>query len=85
MTITEEQGRLVNAPTVWVVMGSDFPDSVWEDEAAAEDYSTAKNNEDKNKKKHGGSRIYYRVYGMKVHQTKPKASADNDTVHDPCR
>lgn len=46
---------------VFVVMGNDFPDSVWDTEEAAEKYCEAQRND-----KNYSPRIYWRVYEFTV-------------------
>ncbi len=47
---------------VWVVMGNDFPDSVWSSEHAAESYCIEK----KAERRDVGPRIHWRVYEFEV-------------------
>ena len=51
---------------VWVVMGNDYPDSVFWTEEAANRYCEERRNEPGNKREYGGYRIYWRAYGFEV-------------------
>lgn len=54
---------------VFVVMGNDFPESVFETEAAAEKYVEQKKAADpEHRKQYGGPRIYWRTYEFEVRQ-----------------
>ena len=52
---------------VFVVMGNDFPDAVFSNEALAEAYMTTKKNEDP--RKGYGNRIHWRCYEFDVNET----------------
>jgi hypothetical protein len=51
---------------VWVIMGNDFPDAVFDSEEAAQRYCTTKMNDPANMRKHGTPRIYWRYYEFKL-------------------
>lgn len=50
---------------VFVVMGNDYPDSVWRNEKEAEEYCELKKS-DKTTQTMGHARIYWRTYEFKL-------------------
>lgn len=60
---------------VYVVMGNDYPDSVFNTEEAAEAYCQKRKNEPGNKHDLGNSyRIYWRVYEFDLRREKAEAT-----------
>jgi hypothetical protein len=56
---------------VFVVMGNDYPDSVFASEADAEAYIQQKKDEPGNRHEHGGGyRIYWRAYEFELREAK---------------
>jgi len=53
---------------VWVIMGNDYPDSVFASEAAAEKYVNERKAEDNPTKDGLCRRIYWRAYEYEVRQ-----------------
>jgi hypothetical protein len=65
------------AKYVWVVMGNDFPDSVFATEATAEEFCQGAKAEQEQMRKEGALRyftpIYYKAYKMKVRTVASKS------------
>jgi hypothetical protein len=57
---------------VFVVMGNDFPDAVFDNEAAAENYCVGKRGN--YKEGSGIGRIYWRIYEFELQESKRMAT-----------
>lgn len=51
---------------VWVVMGNDFPETVFDTEKSADDFVAEKKADPANTNQFGGRRIYWRSYEFEL-------------------